>query len=258
MTVTWKDDDAANHFVSQRRHLPHFDALFDAAAQMVRDLPAEPRHIVDLGCGAGAAGGAMRVRYPAARLTLVDNSPPMLDLARDAYGDDPSVTIVDADLGQKGVMQRVLDEPVDLIVSAAAIHHLPRDRQRALYHEVFEALAPGGLFVNIEHTASATPRTEAIWWRWFYERIAASRAAAGESVTAESVRQEYAARQELNILTVVWEQLEWLNAIGFADVDCVFKVYEMAVFGGYRPAGDIARRLHAKGSGRSAHRHDTA
>ena len=33
----------------------------------------------------------------------------------------------------------------------------------------------------------------------------------------------------------VEDQCEWLREIGFADVDCFFKVFELAVFGGRKP-----------------------
>ncbi|HMQ52517.1 MAG TPA: class I SAM-dependent methyltransferase, partial [Anaerolineae bacterium] len=32
-------------------------------------------------------------------------------------------------------------------------------------------------------------------------------------------------------------QCAWLRQLGFADVDCYFKIFELAVFGGRRPAG---------------------
>jgi SAM-dependent methyltransferase len=241
MAVTWKDHHAAQHFVDQRRHMPGFDLLFEAAARLVGAARPhrghEPRHIIDLGCGSGALGGALGMLWPAATLTLADNSPPMLDLAAQRHGDAANTRIVEADLNEPGVMERLVDAPVDAVVSSMAIHHLPRARQRALYGEVFDALTSGGVFVNVEHTASACERTERIGWQWFYDRIAHSRRASGEDVTAEDVRREFEPRQEINVLTSVQTQCDWLRAIGYRDVDCVVKVFEMAVFGGYTPPG---------------------
>ena len=234
MAVTWKDEDAVRQFVENRRHMPFFEQLFEAAVCLVRDVGREPGHIVDLGCGSGATGGALRMLWPEARLTLADNSPPMLDLARANYGQTEGVRVIDADLGDDGVMRRIVDAPVDVVVSSAAIHHLPRDLQRALYGEIHEALAPGGVFVNIEHTASHCERTERLWWRWFHELVAQSRRADGEDISADEVRREFEPRQEVNVLTPVDEQCAWLREIGYVDVDCVYKVWEMAVFGGYR------------------------
>jgi hypothetical protein len=37
-----------------------------------------------------------------------------------------------------------------------------------------------------------------------------------------------------NILAPVEDQCVWLREAGFADVDCFFKVFELAVFGGRR------------------------
>jgi hypothetical protein len=38
-----------------------------------------------------------------------------------------------------------------------------------------------------------------------------------------------------NILAPVERQCTWLREIGFTDVDCYLKVFELAVFGGRRP-----------------------
>jgi hypothetical protein len=38
-----------------------------------------------------------------------------------------------------------------------------------------------------------------------------------------------------NILAPVEAQCDWLREIGYEDVDCYFKVLELAVFGGRRP-----------------------
>ena len=35
-----------------------------------------------------------------------------------------------------------------------------------------------------------------------------------------------------NILATVEAQCQWLRQIGFADVDCFLKIFELALFGG--------------------------
>jgi SAM-dependent methyltransferase len=122
--------------------------------------------------------------------------------------------------------------PFDLIVSGLAIHHLPTARKRSLYGEIFDLLAPGGLFVNVEHVASATPELEAVHDGAYIDHIAA--------VTGRDraeVEREYHARPDKadNLLDTVEAQVGWLRQVGFGQADCHFKWWELAVFAGVRP-----------------------
>jgi hypothetical protein len=58
----------------------------------------------------------------------------------------------------------------------------------------------------------------------------------GETVSFEEVRTEYVGRPDRadNILAFVEDQCEWLRNIGFRDVDCFWKYFELAIFGGRR------------------------
>ena len=40
--------------------------------------------------------------------------------------------------------------------------------------------------------------------------------------------------KKANILTSVETQCQWLREIGFQDVDCYFKILEIAIFGGLK------------------------
>jgi hypothetical protein len=56
-------------------------------------------------------------------------------------------------------------------------------------------------------------------------------------MTREAVANEWVRRRDkqANILTGVEAQCAWLREAGFVDVDCFFKVLELALFGGLKP-----------------------
>ncbi|MFA7237772.1 MAG: class I SAM-dependent methyltransferase [Phycisphaeraceae bacterium] len=234
MVYVWQQSE---QFVGARKHLPQMGDLFEHASAYVQAMfpEAGPRHIVDLGCGTGVTGGAMLDVFPRARLTLADFSEPMLEQARERYAADNRVTVVSADLSEQGVMRKICPEAVDVVVSSLAIHHLERRRQMTLYAEIWDVLEEGGVFVNIEHVASASKTLESIYWDRMYEHVTASKRAAGEPATVEQVRAEFEKRRHVNVLTAAETQVGWLRAIGFADADCVFKSFELAVLAGRKP-----------------------
>lgn len=94
-----------------------------------------PRDIVDLGCGTGSVTALLKARWPEARTVGVDNSQPMLERARAAL---PDVVWELHDLAQWSPA-----EPVDLLVSNAALHWL--DDHATLFPRLLSCLRPGGM-----------------------------------------------------------------------------------------------------------------
>ena len=140
---------------------------------------------------------------------------------------------VEADLSTPAWLSSV-PGPFDAVVSSFAIHHLPHERKRALYAEILQLLTPGGLFVNIEHVASPTPRIEALFDAAMTEHLFLRRRERGEEVTLEQVYRDYLNRPDraANILALVEDQCAWLRQLGFREVDCFWKFFELAIFGG--------------------------
>jgi hypothetical protein len=126
--------------------------------------------------------------------------------------------------------------PFDAIVSGFAIHHLPHQRKRVLYGEIHDLLNPNGLFLNCEHVASSTPLLEQMFEDAMCEHLWQRRRERGEEVTLEQVKREFLERPDrtANILAPVEKQCQWLRELGFHDVDCFWKYFELAIFGGLR------------------------
>lgn len=94
---------------------------------------ADPRVVVDLGCGTGSLTQALQQRWPQARIIGVDASMEMLNLAPTA----PGISWQHADIDDWHP-----DEPVDVIYSNAALHWVGNHAR--LFPRLLRYLKPGG------------------------------------------------------------------------------------------------------------------
>jgi ubiquinone/menaquinone biosynthesis C-methylase UbiE len=231
----WKRRDVAGAFLDQRSvQIPDRHRQIEVLLRLLRHAPRRPGRVLDLGCGDGLLLATVLEAFPDAAGVGVDFSPLMLERARERLARfGTRAAIAEADLATPAWL-RAAGGPFDAVVSGFAIHHLPHPRKRDLYAEVFGLLADGGAFVNCEHVASPTPRVEALADEAMAEHLCARRRERGEDVTPEQARHEYLTRPDraANILAPVEEQCCWLLDAGFRDVDCFWKYFELAVFGG--------------------------
>jgi SAM-dependent methyltransferase len=238
--VVWQGHSLVRTYLDGiRGGIPFGGEQIEMMLRVIEARGALVTRFADLGCGGGALAGALLARYPDARGVLVDFSEPMLAEARAQLGRrSPLLTFVQADLATPEWVTAIADAaPFDAVVSGYAIHHLADRRKRDLYQEIFALLAPGGSFVNVEHVASATPWIEGVSDSLIIDSLHAFHEARGSGKTREQVAHEFVHRPDkaANILAPVEAQCEWLRACGYEDVDCFFKVFELAVFGGRKP-----------------------
>ncbi len=91
--------------------------------------------VLDVGCGTGRVTEAVLELVPGVRVLAIDSSQEMLDLAGERLGDR-------ARFWRQDVLDLVLDEPVDAVVSTATLHWVP-DHDR-LWQRLAAALRSGG------------------------------------------------------------------------------------------------------------------
>ncbi|UBF27365.1 class I SAM-dependent methyltransferase [Kovacikia minuta CCNUW1] len=232
--TVWQNQTLVENFLTGvRGAIPYAMDQINIALRVLDQTGTPLRRVADLGCGDGTIAQVVLNHYPEAQVYAIDFSEPMLNRAKQRLQPFAErVEFIQADLytpdWQTGL------EPFDAILSGYCIHHLPDDRKRELYREIYNLLTPGGGFLNIEHVASTSPWVEHLFNESLVDSLYTWHQEQGGTSSREEVARRFVYREDkqANILAPVEVQCEWLRAIGFQQVDCYFKWFELAVFGG--------------------------
>ncbi|GAB2959610.1 class I SAM-dependent methyltransferase [Saccharothrix stipae] len=203
--------------VRQEPFLPHRDEAFAVLADV-----AVGRRALDLAGGTGS----IAARLVGAEVTVLDVDPVLLAIARAALGD--RVAVVSADLGAPGWGAGL---EFDAVVAGTALHCFGPDRLRALYGEVHDVLAPGGVFANADRMPEVGPVASggdgmAGWHEWWAEALA-------HPALAEAARDRVDGGSADFYPPASWH-LEALRAAGFGDVEVRWRRDDTAVVVGRR------------------------
>ena len=235
----WKLPAIVNRFLSYRAAIPLAQEQIGVMMSILKTREQPVENFLDLGCGDGILGAAILGEYPKSHGVLADFSEPMLVQAREGLNDYASqLAFENLDYGDKAWVNRMQAHgPFDAIVSGYSIHHQPDVRKPEVYTEIFSLLKPGGWFINIEHVSSAAQLNVDLFEHHYTSARYAIEKQNGGTRTLEQIAEEYAIRPDkaANILVPVELQCNWLRAIGYEEVDCYMRIYELAVFGGRKP-----------------------
>jgi trans-aconitate 2-methyltransferase len=147
-------------------------------ADLVGRIPTQaPRTIVDLGCGAGNVTRTLLDRWPDTRVLGIDSSAEMIAAAAQHASERLAFAVGDLTTWRPA-------EPVDVIISNATLHWVPRHVD--LFPMWIGDLAPGGTFA-FQIPANADPRaaqaldtiTESPRWSGLFDSVHRAGALAG-------------------------------------------------------------------------------
>ncbi|MCZ8519735.1 MULTISPECIES: class I SAM-dependent methyltransferase [Paenibacillus] len=211
-------DAVAGDYDRQRSQLiPCFDEFYGMALSLVESADASPR-ILDLGSGTGLFSGFVYQKYPNAHFTLIDVSENMLEGARSRFGDAANVTYVVADYSDYS-----FTEQYDIVISSLSIHHLTHAAKKQLFRTIHQTLKDGGIFVNADQAQGETAAADAYYRQRWLEYISQS------GLSHEAIEASIE-RRKVDINAKTGDQLRWLREAGFAEVDCMYKYLDFAVF----------------------------
>lgn len=230
----WKTNKQVDAFLNGvRAILPLAEEQITVMMTLIRATGLQVNHFLDLGCGDGILGRTIFDEFPAARGTFIDFSEPMLAAAKIQLA-NRQATIMQHDLCDLAWVQHI-QAPVEVVVSGYAIHHLPDACKQALYRQIYDLLAPGGIFLNMEHVSSPSPWVEQLFEQSIIDGIYLRSQQKGDPKTRPEIEHEILnAPEDGDICASVEDQCAWLREIGFVNVDCYMKIYALALFGGMK------------------------
>ncbi len=235
----WQTDELTQAYLSGvRGAIPLAQEQIEVMLRLIGAACPTVTAILDLGCGDGILGQAVGNRYPEASVIFADFSEPMLQAARQRMEGTDHATFIKLDYGQKGWEKSLPQDrgQYEVIISGFSIHHQPDQRKKEVYAEIFELLAPGGIFLNLEHVASHSRWVERQFEELFIDSLYAYQREIASGMSRQQVDKEFYSRPDkaANILAPVEDQCDWLREIGFNHVDCFLKIFELALFGGIK------------------------
>src|SRR5215831_13122158 len=116
---------------------------------------------LDLGVGTGFFSNAILDQFPNCRVIAVDGAASMVEMAKSRLG--PVADRVDFLVGDFRDLPKLLPDPqpLDLVYSAFALHHLTPQEKLGVVRDVVGLLKPGGWFLNADLIVTSDRGTEA-------------------------------------------------------------------------------------------------
>ncbi len=236
MGSLWKTKELSKAFLENvRGAIPLAEIQIEVILKIVNVWNPKVKNVIDLGCGDGILGRFIQSRFPSINLFCIDFSDTMIEAARKSMVHMNSVHFIKSDFSTSDWRDPLNDYgEFDLIVSGFSIHHQPDNRKREIYKEIFGLLNLNGIFLNLEHVSSASKKVEDVFDDYFIDKLHSFHQKIDQSTERSAIADNYYNRpdKEENILAPVDVQCSWLKEIGYQDVDCFFKIFELSLFGG--------------------------
>ena len=205
--------------------IPYYPQMLDALISSVPFPKNKKIKAIDLGCGTGTIAKRIKESFPLATIHCVDIAENMIEVAKQKLSAYSDITYEKADLSNYSFI-----DSYDVVLSSLALHHLLIDNDKKdFYAKVYKALNLGGVFYNADNVTGSNEAIQdnnMVHWKWFMRK----------TVSEDEIEEKWLVKyKEEDHPAQLMKQLNWLKDIGFKDMDVVWKYFNFAVFGGYKP-----------------------
>lgn len=231
----YDDTENARRYHSQTGFDPaRKQEMLQVTLRLLTELAPIGARLLELGCGSGLFTTMLAAAEHFGSICATDGAEAMLKIVRSQMATFPASAVFETlDFTRSDWADQYPTASFDAVTSSMALHHAA-DKQQ-LFSQVYEALNPGGVFVFADHMAGSSALTDRLIDR---ER---ARVKIGEDnpspADMEAFIQNDRRSQERqgNHCESAADYLGYLEAVGFADVDCLWRSYWLAVFVAQKP-----------------------
>ena len=205
--------------------IPLYSEMIDS---MITALPynvSDKFKVLDLGCGTGNVSKAVKERFPRAMIDCIDIAENMIEMAKIKLEDYNDIKYYTGDFAEFD-----FEAKYDVVVSSLALHHIKTDEEKKrFYMRIYGVLSKGGVFLNSDSVLGSNESLNEIYMEKWVEFML-------QNVPKEEVEEKWLPKhEEEDFPAPLIKHLQWLNEIGFKNIDIVWKYYGSAVYCGTKP-----------------------
>lgn len=203
------------------RNIPCYNEMLGALINAIPDTKDNPK-VLDLGCGTGNITQKVLERFPDARVTCLDLSENMIEIAKNKLSEYSNIEYIIGDFTQVEITDKY-----DAIISSLALHHIPNDNEKEImYKEIYDALETEGVFYNADVIKANSSYNEKL------NNEISLKDMKENGVSDDEIAEHKGKRDTNDIPTTIFNHIKMLENVGFQEIDIIWKYYSNAVYGG--------------------------
>ena len=238
----WDEETSKRYLDYGRYFIPAREQQMRIMVDLLKGLH-QPSLILELCCGEGLLAEMLLDTIPGSSYRGMDGSAIMLEKAGQRlsrFGE--RVKLGSFDLVDR--TWRKMAGSVQAVISSLAIHHLDRGGKQLLFQDVYAMLTNEGAFIVADMVDPATtPGRNVAADAW--DEVVRQRALELDGTTAglDFFQREgwntyrYLDPDDIDHPSLLFDQLKWLEQVGFVSIDVHFMQAGHALFSGWKLAG---------------------
>ena len=236
----WKEEDSQDFIDYGKYFVPDRESQINCICGLIPH-PSNPAHILDLCCGDGLLAQALLDKFPECQVHGLDGSPTMIERIKTTlavYGNRFEARRFD--LSSRD--WRRFPWPVHAVVSSLAIHHLDDTEKQALFEDIMSLLTPGGSFIIADLIQPVTQLGKSFAARAWDGTVRQNSLDLDGHLGVYDYFREIRwnlysdpTPDPIDKPSPLFDQLKWLDEVGFADIDVYWLKAGHAIFGGRKP-----------------------